>query len=425
MTSKGNKKISACILSVGDELTSGQSLDTNSAWIARQLGLCGIETTSHTTVSDDQPLIANSILQLAVKADIVIVTGGLGPTPDDLTRQALAQAMDAELTLDQKSLDEIEKFFRSRNYPMAANNRIQAMIPAGAAAMANTNGTAPGITATLENATVYVTPGVPREMRIMFENQILPKLPRGVGVISHHVVKTYGGGESAVAAELEDLLTRSGPVVAGTTVADGLVSVRITSHAADIETADTQAGNVVEKICERLGTLVLGVGEDVTMAGAIGELLRRAGQTLATAESCTGGMIGAMLTSIGGASEYYRGGVVAYANEIKQHILGVDAAVLETHGAVSEQVSGAMAIGVCEKFGTDWGIGITGVAGPTGGSPEKPLGLVYTSLCKPGGEVTVKKHTLGDHNPREIIRQRASLAALNALRLELLAARES
>jgi len=289
---------------------------------------------------------------------------------------------------------------------------------------ANSNGTAPGMTASLGRATVYVTPGVPREMKVMFNDHILPRLPRGSGVISHHIVKMYGGGESTIAATLEDLLTRSGPVVVGTTVADGLVSVRITSKACDMKTAQKQADSVIDKILERLGTLVLGVGENVTMGGVIGELLCDSKQTLSTAESCTGGMIGEMITSISGTSEYYRGGIVAYSNDVKQKLLGVDSKLLEAHGAVSEQVAAALAVGVCKALGTNWGIGITGIAGPTGGSDEKPVGLIYTSLCGPNGNVTVKRHTFGNKfsgkNSREIIRQRASLAALDALRLELL-----
>ena len=418
------KKTSACILSVGDELTTGQSLDTNSAWIAQQLGVRGIETISHTTVSDNQTVISNTITQLAESADIVIVTGGLGPTPDDLTRQALAEAMGVKLTLDKDLLGEIEAFFHSRNYPMSPNNRIQAMVPVGAVPLANSNGTAPGMTASLGKATVYVTPGVPREMKAMFKNHICPRLPDGNGVILYHIVKMYGGGESTIAEKLEGLLTRSGPVVVGTTVADGLISVRIMSKANNAETAQKQADSVIENIHQRLGNLVLGVGEDVSMAGAIGKLLCDSAQTMGTAESCTGGMIGGMITSVSGASDYYRGGIVAYSNDVKQKLLGVSPSLLEEHGAVSESVAAEMARGVRKTLDADWGIGITGIAGPTGGSDEKPVGLIYTSLCDPNGNVTVKRHTFGDHNPREIIRQRASLAALDALRLKLLKARK-
>jgi nicotinamide-nucleotide amidase len=413
------KEIFAGILAIGDELTSGKSLDTNSAWIAQQLGLCGIETISHATVSDNQSVIASSIRQLAESADIVIVTGGLGPTPDDLTRQSLAEAMGVELVLNEESLAQIEAFFQARNFPMSSNNRIQAMIPVGASPLANSNGTAPGITASLKNATVFVTPGVPQEMKRMFKDHILPRLPKGHGIILHHVIKTYGGGESVIAAKLEDLLTRSGPIVVGTTVADGLISIRITSKARDTKTAQKQADSVIEKIYHRLGELVLGVGEDASMPGAIGKLLRDCSQTLGTAESCTGGMIGQMITSVGGASDYYLGGIVSYSNDVKQKLLGVDPNLLQEHGAVSQQVAAAMAVGVCKTLGVDWGIGITGIAGPTGGTDEKPLGLVYTSLCGPDGNVTVKKHSFGDHHPREIIRQRASLGALDALRLKL------
>lgn len=419
-----SKKISACILAVGDELTTGQSLDTNSAWLSQQLGFCGIETLSHATVPDDQSVIADTIARLAESADIVIVTGGLGPTPDDLTRQGLAEAMGVKLVLNAESLARTEAFFQGRNVPMSPNNRIQAMIPAGAAPLTNSTGTAPGITASLGKAAVYITPGVPREMKLMFREHILPKLPKARGVILHNVVKMYGAGESAIAATLEDLLTRSGPVVVGTTVADGLISLRITSKADDIPTAQKQTDSVVEKICRRLGELILGVGEDASMPGAIGKLLPKFSQTLATAESCTGGMIGRIITSVGGSSDFYRGGIVAYSDDVKRKLLGVDPKLIQEHGAVSRQVAGAMASGVQKTLAADWGIGITGIAGPTGNSDEKPVGLVYTSLCDPKGNVSVKKHMFGSHNSREIIRQRASLAALNALRLELIKMRD-
>jgi len=411
------KKLRARILSVGNELTMGQTVDTNSAYLARSLAMMGMETLSHETVGDDQPAIVDAIRRAAARAEIVIVSGGLGPTPDDVTRQALAEAMGAALVLDDASLATIEEFFRQRNRPMSAINRIQAMVPAGATILPNTCGTAPGLMARSGEATVVVVPGVPYEMKAMFENAIVPHLPKQNGVILPRIVRLFGQGESDFAAMLDGLLTDTGPLIVGTTVASGMVAIRINSHAETHEQAEAQAQTRIDEILSRVGAHALGVGEDASMESAVGALLCRAGKTLATAESCTGGMVGAMRTRSPGSSEYYLGGGVSYANSVKQNQLGVSAELLQQHGAVSEPVALAMARGVRERLGAEYGIAITGVAGPTGGTKEKPVGLVYTALATPNG-VTAVRHLLpGD---RDMIRLRASLAALNALRLELL-----
>jgi nicotinamide-nucleotide amidase len=253
-------------------------------------------------------------------------------------------------------------------------------------------------------------------MRAMFQDQILPHLPQTGRVILQEIVHCFGTGESDLAERIQDLLTRDGPVVAGTTVAAGLISIRISSVAKTLEHARVQADERIKAIRTRLGDLVLGVGEEATMEAVVGELLRRRGQTLATAESCTGGLLGERLTTVSGSSAYYLGGVVSYANRIKQEQLGVPPDMLAAHGAVSEPVAQAMAEGVRRMMDADWGIGITGVAGPTGGSEDKPVGTVFTSLAGPGG-VRVQHHRFpGD---RAMVRLRSVLAALDALRREL------
>lgn len=406
----------ARILSVGNELTTGQTVDTNSAWLARALAARGIETTGHETVGDDRTDVAEAFRRSADQAEIVLATGGLGPTPDDVTRQALAEAMDAELVLDENSLADMEALFQKRNWPMRPNNRIQAMVPAGAQLLANTCGTAPGIAAVLGKARLFVLPGVPHEMRAMFEQSVLPRLGKRTGVILHRIVRLFGRGESHFAEMLGDLLTDAGPLIVGTTVAAGLVSIRILSRAQTHEQAQRQAQERIEQILQRMGDLALGAGEEASMEGAVGALLRQAGRTLATAESCTGGLVGQMLTNVSGASKYYLGGIVSYDNRVKENQLGVPAAVLAEHGAVSEPVALAMARGVRERLGADYGIGITGIAGPTGGTEEKPVGLIYTALATPEG-TTAQRHLLAGDRPR--VRLRAALVALNALRLEL------
>ncbi len=407
----------AFIIAIGQELTTGQSVDTNSAWLSRELSARGIVTAGHLTVPDDQAVIARAFLEASELAEIVIATGGLGPTADDLTRQALADAMGVELVRDDQCLAEIEAFFKSRNYPMVQANLIQAYFPAGSTALSNSCGTAPGIAAKLGQADVYVTPGVPSEMKAMFNASVAPALPSCGITIVNRIVRLFGLGESSAGEILADLMKREGPILVGTTVSEGIISIRIISQAATPAEANSQADDTVLQVCNRLGEKVFGVGEDVTMASATGELLRRAGQTVATAESCTGGLIGKMLTDTGGSSAYYLGGIISYANEVKRDQVGVPEDFLIKHGAVSEQVAGALAEGARKKLNADWAIGVTGIAGPTGGTAEKPVGLVYTSLAGPDGNVTVQKNLF--HGGREMIRLRSALTALNNLRLEL------
>jgi nicotinamide-nucleotide amidase len=303
---------------------------------------------------------------------------------------------------------------------MSEINKVQAMLPVGCDVLANSCGTAPGIAARLGECEVYVTPGVPSEMRTMYDRQILPRLPGGGGVILQRMVRLFGTGESNVAEILADLLHRSGPVIVGTTVSSGLISVRITSRAKTVEQADRQARQIIDGVIDRMGEMVLGVGEVATMQSAVERLLMEYGQTIALAESCTGGKIAEMITDLPGASEYFRGGVVAYDNDIKIGQLAVPGELIERDGAVSQTVAAAMATNVRERFGSDWGIGVTGIAGPGGGTAEKPVGLVYTSLAGPDG-VEVERHLMPGDRTR--VRERSALAALNALRLKLLRTR--
>jgi len=410
--------VKAIILAIGDELVSGKTVDTNSAYLAGELGLLGIETVAHVTVSDDESAVRAALTRAAGQAPLVLVTGGLGPTEDDLTRHALAGAMGSELALDDACLADMEAFFALRGRTMVDANRIQAMIPVGASAIRNSCGTAAGIAATLGEAAIYIMPGVPMEMREMFRDEIAPLLPRGDVAIVQHLLHAYGTGESNIGTTIADLMTdRKGPVTVGTTVAAGLITVRITARAATVDDAHACAEAVADDVRKRLGELVVGQGE-VTMAPAIGRLLSRTGQTLATAESCTGGMIGRMITDAPGASAYYVGGIIAYANEVKIAHLGVPAETLTAHGAVSEEVADAMARGCRSRFTTDWAVSVTGIAGPGGGTEDKPVGLVYIALAGPDG-CTTHRHVFP--GPRDQVRHRTAMAALNHLRLALLA----
>ena len=409
--------MNAIVISCGNELVTGQTVDTNSAYISRRLGRYGIAAIEHLTVGDDRAAIAQAISQAAARVDLVIVTGGLGPTADDLSRHALADAMNAQLVLDPGSLARIEEFFRARDRAMSPENRVQAMIPAGGHAMENSAGTAPGIAAMIGRCRVYVLPGVPFEMRWMFERVVEPQLPAGTGVVLHRTIHTFGAGESDVGARIADLMARDANPLVGTTVAAGLVSIRITARAERQADAERLCDAAADEIRARLGTLVFGQ-DDQTMASAVGELLRARRQTLATAESCTGGLIGQLITAVPGSSDYYRGGVVAYADMVKSDLLGVAPELIARDGAVSESVAAAMAEGCRGRFAADWTLSITGIAGPGGGTAAKPVGLAYIGLAGPSLDVAVHRHVLaGD---REIIRLRSALAALNHLRLAMI-----
>ncbi len=404
----------AIIISIGDELTGGAVVDTNSAHLSRRLAEHGIAAIRHVTVADDAEAIAAAIAAAAGAAEIVIVTGGLGPTKDDLTRQGLATAMNAELREDPRCLERISAFFASRRRQMKPSNRTQALVPVGAEPIDNDCGTAPGLFARLGSARVFALPGPPHEMAEMFEKKVAPRLP-AAGAIVRRAVHTFGAGESDVGEMIADLMDRGGSPQVGTTASAGAISVRIAAAGRTVDDAEATAERTAAEVRRRLGELVFGQ-DDETLAAVVGKALHAAGATLAVAESCTGGMIGETITSVPGASEYFLGGVVSYANEAKAELLGIGADVIAANGAVSEAVAAAMAEGAAGRFGADWGVGVTGIAGPTGGTAEKPVGLVYVAIAGPSG-TKVHRHVFpGD---RDVIRRRAALAAINHLRLAL------
>ena len=406
----------AVIIAVGDELTCGATADTNSAYLARRLSERGIATVRHVVVGDDAGAIAQAVSAAAAKADLVVITGGLGPTPDDLTRQGLAQALAVKLREDRRQAERISAFFAARHISMKPSVRAQALLPAGAEPIDNDCGTAPGIAASLAGVGIFALPGPPREMQAMFETKVLAQLPPAGG-IACRLVHTFGAGESDVAEKIADLMAAPGGSAIGTTVQTGIVTVRVTANAESKAAAEAAAEADAARIRRRLGELVFGAGGD-TLAAVVGQALRSAGDSLAVAESCTAGMLGEMLTAVPGASRYFLGGVVAYADEAKTALLGVPAELIRAHGAVSEPVAQALAAAAAERFGADWGIGITGIAGPTGGSSDKPVGLVFIGLAGPGG---VAAHRCIFPGSREVVRRRASLAAMNYLRLALAA----
>lgn len=410
--------MNAIILSIGDELVLGQTVDTNAAWLSQKLTTRGISTRLHVTVADDRRAIAQAIVEAAAQADLIIATGGLGPTDDDLTRQALADAMGVELVLDESAVAGIQSFFTKLGRPMPERNKVQALCPVGATLLDNPAGTAPGICAKIGRAMLYSVPGVPREMMVLWTRHIEPRLPIDSGrVILTAKINTFGKGESDVAQLLGELMDRQRNPLVGTTVSQGIVAARIRSEAADQPTAQRALAQIIEQVESRLGSIAFGHDES-TLADAVGALLKQRGATLATAESCTGGLIGKMLTDQPGASDFYYGGWITYANEAKIAGLGVNRSMLDEHGAVSEAVARAMATGALARSGADLAISVTGVAGPDGGTPSKPVGTVCFGLAERGGQVISRRSVLpGD---REHVRLRAANFALNMVRLALL-----
>ncbi len=409
----------AIILSVGDELVLGQSLDTNSAYLSGQLARLGIGTLYHQTLSDDRRAIAGAITAAAQAAERVIITGGLGPTDDDLTRQALADAMNAPLVQHEPSLDALAAFFAQCRRPMPEKTRVQAMHPQGTQMLTNTCGTAPGIRAKLHRAVIYAIPGVPNEMVAMFEQSIRPEIEAGLvrrAVILTTRINTFGLGESTVAQKLGELMDRPRNPQVGTTTADGIISVRVRSRFDDPNQAQRELERTVTQIDERLGPIVFGRDEQSLQQSAIA-LLQQRGLRVATAESCTGGLLGKMLTDVAGSSAVYVGGWVTYTNRLKSEQLGVDQTLVTQYGAVSEPVVRAMAAGAIERSGADLSLAITGIAGPDGGTPEKPVGTVWIALGDAGRVEAYLFHLPGS---RQAVRDRAAKTAVQLLRYRLL-----
>jgi len=411
----------AWIISIGTELALGQTVDTNGACLARGLAELGIRTERHVTVPDELQAIRAALCQAADACDLIITTGGLGPTDDDLTREALAQAAGVELVLDPASVERIRAFFAAREREMPERNKVQARLPRTARMLPNTCGTAPGIAMELSGTPCYVLPGVPFEMRTMFEQQVAPRLQATSArcVLVSRELLCFGQGEADIGARLSDLMVRGRNPEVGTTAELGVIGIRMNAAADTPQAAEALLSETEREIRSRLGEVVFGREGD-TLAAVVGELLVKRGETLCTAESCTGGLIGKYLTDVPGSSRYFLGGVVSYSNEAKQRLLGIAAEQLAAHGAVSEPVARAMAVGARTRFAGDYALAVTGIAGPTGGTQEKPVGFVYIAVAGPE-EVQAQEFRFGSDAPREVIRERAARTALNLLRLKLLA----
>ena len=408
--------LSAAVVVVGEELVSGETVDSNGAWLSRQLASLGAAVRRRWVVGDDPAMIQDAVARALEAAQVIVVTGGLGPTADDITREAVAELLDLELRLDTELLEGLEDRFRSRGYDVLPPSNVgQAMVPEGAEVMPNALGSAPGIAITHEDRLVALLPGVPREMRGMFGSELAGRIRARYGPrlapLWQRTLHTTGIPES-VLGERVDALRSDLPEGIDLAFLPDLrgVAVRISARG-----GETDAVGLLDAAERALQALLARYRVPVTsgeIAEAVAEALTNAGLTLAVAESCTGGLVAKRLTDRAGSSVYFRGGVVAYDDQIKVQLLGVDQAVLDDAGAVSEVIAASMALGVAERMGTDAGIGVTGIAGPEGGSREKPVGTVWYAACVRGKVQTGKRIFTGD---REAIRERAGQAVLDLL----------
>ena len=408
--------MSAIILSIGDELVSGLTVNTNATWLSRQLSSIGISTLRQVTVGDDQNAIAAAIREACSQCPLVLISGGLGPTLDDVTREALAAALGTTLVEDPAALGQLEAFFQRIHRPMAPSNRRQAQRPQTGQCLPNSCGTAPGLFASTGSTDIFVVPGVPSEMQAMFTESILPRLGRHSKdmVTRTYRLNTFGIGESVIGQRIADLMVRGANPSIGTTVHEGVVSVRIYARGPAAQ-ADAMVHEAREKIIKRLGNAIFSQ-QDQSLEQALAALLNQYGATIAVAESCTGGLLAQMLTSVPGASRYFQRGWVTYSDRSKIEDLGVSPELLQTHGAVSEPVAAAMAQGALHKAASQWALSITGIAGPDGGTAEKPVGLVYIGLAGPKGIFVRRNVFTGD---RGGIRRRSAQMAMTMLRLHL------
>ena len=379
----GGKRVKAEIVTIGDELLRGEIVDTNRSFLSDRLLGLDIETHYHTSVRDDTADMIDAFRRASARSDIALVSGGLGPTRDDLTAAVLAEAFGLGLVLDEDALESIRSFFRIVGREMSENNASQAYFPAGAEILPNPIGTAPGFSIAQGGTRFFCMPGVPRELARMMDEQVLPRISAshsGGGAVRARLLRTFGMGESTLDNELKDIAA-SGDVTLGFRTSFPDNYLRPLARAATAEDAERALDRVCDAIRGRLGPLIYSE-EDQTLDAVVGSLLTERGMTIAVAESCTGGLIAQRITDNAGASAYFVGGVIAYANSAKVNLLGVSNAVLEEHGAVSDPVVRAMAEGVRERFGADIGIATTGISGPDGGTEGKPVGLVHLALAR-------------------------------------------
>jgi nicotinamide-nucleotide amidase len=408
---------SAEILTIGNEIVTGLIADTNSGLITQRLETLGIPVKRHVSVGDDAEEIVDALQQALERVDCVILTGGLGPTHDDITRQVLCRFFDSGLVTDAEVKRRIDIIFQSRGKEIPQAAYTQAEVPEKATVLHNTKGTAPGLLFEKNDKRVYSLPGVPHEAEHLLEEYIVPHLEKlGTLKVEHRILKTTGIPESMLWEEIgpvspfeDHVRVASLPSLLG-------VRIRFTATGKDLKETTVKLDAVEKLLRQKIDRYIFAVNDE-TLEGNLGEWLQKNKKTIAVAESCTGGLIGHRLTNISGSSDYFLEGAVTYSNEAKQLRLGVDPALIEAHGAVSEPVAKAMAEGIRQKSESDFGLAVTGIAGPTGGTSDKPVGLTFIAVTGANG---TRCEQFRFHQDRVRNKERAAQAALNLLRLYLL-----
>jgi nicotinamide-nucleotide amidase len=410
---------SAEIITIGDEILIGQTVDTNSAWISSRLNLLGVGIGRITSIADRREEIIASLDESLGRSDLVLMTGGLGPTSDDITKETLAEYFGSRLVTDPGVLKEVAGRLKKRNLEMNDNNRRQANVPDNCTVLVNRAGTAPGMMFTRGEKRVISMPGVPSEMKYIMTEHVLPMIARQAGgdVIIHKNIMTYGTFEAKLAERLQDFERGLPPEVRIAYLPSyGLIKLRLTGCGTD----DSQTQAIISEQVRKLYTVIPDViyGEDeTTLEEVTGGLLLNAGLTVSTAESCTGGKLSSLITSVPGSSAWYLGSVVAYHNSIKTGLLGVNPDTITIHGAVSEETATEMAAGVRRVTGSDYSVAVTGIAGPEGGTETKPVGTVWIAIASDEGILT-ELHRFADDRAVNILR--ASYTALNMLRKQII-----
>ncbi|MBA2441653.1 MAG: competence/damage-inducible protein A [Rubrobacter sp.] len=425
MTSEGVDRVSrrdliqsAEIITIGTEMLLGDLVDTNTAWMSSRLAALGVGIYRHTTVGDNRERVIGALREAASRSDLVLTTGGLGPTSDDLTNECLAILAGRKMGERSEAREHVDEMFARFGRKPTPSNYKQALFPEGAELIPNPRGTAMGALLDVEGTLFATFPGVPVEMRGMFEETLEPLVrERTEGSIVSRTLHFTGIGESALAEQVQEFLDATDPTVAPL-AGQGKVRLRITTRGDDPEDARKKIEPVADEILSRIGKYYFGEDEE-TLESAVGRLLEERGETLSLAESCTGGLLAKRLTDRAGSSAYFSESVISYSNDAKHRLLGVPEKLLAEYGAVSEEVARAMAEGVRGVSGADYGLSITGVAGPDGGTEEKPVGLVWLGLADAGGTYSRKLDLTAWEASREAIRERSANLAFDFLRRHL------
>jgi len=411
--------MNAEIITIGDEILIGQIIDTNSSWLGQELGKMGISVIHRTSVGDTKQDIIDALNAAKKRATIILITGGLGPTKDDITKNTLSEYFNSKMVLNEKVLEWVTQIFSKRNLPMIDSNNFQAMVPENCEVLFNKNGTAPGMWFDIDDKIFISMPGVPFEMKSIFADEAIPKLKGKFSfpVIIHRTIQTCSIGESFLARRIENWENElPAHIKLAYLPAVGQVRLRLSGHGTDKTKLNEEINALVKKLYELIGKNIFGEEED-TLQKVVGRILTEKKKTLATAESCSGGFIAHLITSVPGSSTYYKGSIVSYANEIKIKELGVTEEILKTAGAVSEECVKQMADSIRKKFDTDYAIATSGIAGPDGGTKEKPVGTVWIGVSSKN-ETTAQLYNMGDNRERTI--ERTALQALDNLRRMIL-----